>query len=214
MKSYAYFQGGGGPNEPTPKKKKYKSDEAIVVQPRFKEPFYSNYDLYDVGDTGPGTRKKKKKLKYEADDSWITPNGKIKKRKIALRKLFYYSILKQSMDFTLDDQIKSDPIIGDYETFYQSSTPMGGRFDGMEITDTNVKNKDLLTEKQYDEPIEGDPIYRNMSPSEIQEMIDLYYGSASEKDKLSVPVNNEDSFYNKNLYYGIINTPKSKLNAI
>ena len=51
----AYFQGGGGVNEPTPKKKKYKSDPAIVVQPRFEEPLYRNYDLYNVpGNHGPG----------------------------------------------------------------------------------------------------------------------------------------------------------------
>jgi hypothetical protein len=50
-----YFQGGGGVNQPEPKKKKYKSDPAIVVQPRFKEPFYRNYDLYNTpGEHSPG----------------------------------------------------------------------------------------------------------------------------------------------------------------
>lgn len=91
----AYFQGGGGVNEPTPGEKKYKSDPAIVVQPRFKEPFYRNYDLYTIPgmeDVGPGTgyhglqnyksvaefleaRRKRPQPRYKADDSWIQDNG-------------------------------------------------------------------------------------------------------------------------------------------
>ncbi len=57
----AYFQGAGGDNEPTPKKKKYKSEPALVMQPRFKEPLYRNYDLYETEGVegpakhGPGT---------------------------------------------------------------------------------------------------------------------------------------------------------------
>ncbi|CAB4197086.1 hypothetical protein UFOVP1290_606 [uncultured Caudovirales phage] len=39
----AYFQ---GTEEPSPKKKKYKSDPAIVVQPRFEEPFSINNGTY------------------------------------------------------------------------------------------------------------------------------------------------------------------------
>lgn len=92
----AYFQGGGGVNEPTPKEKKYKSDPAIVMQTRFKEPFYRNYDLYDIPGfehIGPGAgwhsmqkyksvsefleaKRKKMKDKYKADDSWILDSGK------------------------------------------------------------------------------------------------------------------------------------------
>lgn len=104
----AYFQGGGGINEPTPGKKKYKSDPAITVQPRFKEPFYRNYDLYVVPgmeDIGPGTgwhglqnyndvksfledRRKRMKSRYVADDSWQLDNGKrVKARMSLLSKL-------------------------------------------------------------------------------------------------------------------------------
>ena len=91
----AYFQGGGGVNEPTPGKKKYKSAPAIVVQPRFKEPFYHNYDLYTIPgmeDIGPGTgwhglqnyknvqefledRRERLGPRYVADDSWQIDNG-------------------------------------------------------------------------------------------------------------------------------------------
>jgi hypothetical protein len=91
----AYFQGGGGV-EPTPGKKKYKSDPAIVAQPRFVEPFYRNYDLYTIPgmeDIGPGTgwhglqnyksvaeflkaRRERLKPRYVADDSWHIDSGK------------------------------------------------------------------------------------------------------------------------------------------
>lgn len=91
----AYFQGGGGVNEPTPGEKKYKSDSAIVVQPRFEEPFYHNYDLYAIPGMehiGPGTgwhglqnyksvkdfledRRKRLKPRYVADDSWQLDDG-------------------------------------------------------------------------------------------------------------------------------------------
>lgn len=94
----AYFQGGGGVNEPTPGKKKYKSDPALVVQPRFEEPLYRNYDVYNVpGKYGPGAgwhdmqkyksvqefleaKRKKLKGKYVADDSWQLDDGKRTKK--------------------------------------------------------------------------------------------------------------------------------------
>ena len=110
----AYFQGGGGVNQPTPKKKKYKSDPAIVVQPRFKEPFYRNYDLYNTpSEHGPGAgwhdmtkyksiqeflkaKRKKLKDKYKADDSWIEDdNSKTKKNpNIEARAAIFEEIIK------------------------------------------------------------------------------------------------------------------------
>jgi hypothetical protein len=92
----AYFQGGGGVNEPTPGEKKYKSDPAIVVQPRFKEPFYRNYDIYEIPGfehIGPGAgwhslqnyksvqdfleaRRERLSPRYVADDSWQIDSGK------------------------------------------------------------------------------------------------------------------------------------------
>lgn len=124
----AYFQGGGGSNEPTPKKKKYKSDPAIVNQTRFKEPFYRNYDLYDIpgfDHIGPGAgwhsmqkyksvsefleaKRKKMKDKYKADDSWIQDSGEItKKNSIKIRAHLFNQILKKAIDFPTDDQINS-----------------------------------------------------------------------------------------------------------
>lgn len=129
----AYFQGGGGVNEPTPKKKKYKSEPALVHQPRFEEPLYYNYDLYDTpGKHSPGAgynsmhkyksmkefieaKRKKMKDKYEADDSWILDDGSITKKNpnIKTRAALLEKIIKagsndeNSIDFPIDDQIKS-----------------------------------------------------------------------------------------------------------
>ena len=94
MKKKAYFQGGGGASEPTPGKQKYPVDKAIVVQPRFVEPFYRNYDVYQTEGVdgppklGPGAgwhhmmnyksikeflaeKRQHMKDKYKAEDSWI-----------------------------------------------------------------------------------------------------------------------------------------------
>lgn len=96
----AYYQGGGGVNEPTPGKKKYKSDPALVNQPRFKEPFYKNYDLYRVPGMehiGPGVgwhsmqdyksvsefleeKRERMRPRYVSDDSWILDSGEITKK--------------------------------------------------------------------------------------------------------------------------------------
>lgn len=123
----AYFQGGGGVNEPTPGKKKYKSDKAIVVQPRFEEPLYRNYDLYDVpGKHGPGSgwhsmqnyksvseflkaRRKKLKDKYKADDSWIEDDGSITKdKKVKARSSLLSKLIKISNDCSDSDIVYSD----------------------------------------------------------------------------------------------------------
>ncbi len=127
----AYFQGGGGVNEPTPKKKKYKSEKAITVQPRFKEPLYRNYDLYDVpGEHGPGpgwhsmqnfksvqdflkARRKKLKGKYKAEDTWQEDSGKRVKKKSSITTRA--SLLKNAIDFPIDE-IDNGPIHFNEET--------------------------------------------------------------------------------------------------
>jgi hypothetical protein len=109
-----YFQGGGGVNEPTPKKKKYKSEPALVVQPRFKEPFFRNYDLYNTpGEHSPGAgyhdmekyksvqeflkaKRKRRKGKYKAEDSWQQDDGKRTKKNpnIKARAALFSEIIK------------------------------------------------------------------------------------------------------------------------
>lgn len=188
-----YFQGGGGVNEPSaPGKKKYKSDKALVVQPRFEEPLYKNYDLYNVpGKYGPGAgwhdmgkyksiadflkdKRKKLKDKYKADDSWQIDSGKrVKARIFLLNRIIkiadhmmpptehgteiynwknspYQGKPKapkhdsNNLDFPIDDQIGSGPILGDSGT-YSDSVPIGGQLDEyLPLNDFEGKSPDQL----------------------------------------------------------------------
>ena len=144
----SYFQGGGGLNEPSPKKEKYKPEKSEIVQTRFEEPFYRNYDLYDVpGKYGPGTgayhinkhksikkflNKKRKKMKKKyAQDNWMEEqSARIKERtnKIKLRTKLLSQLVKNAIDFSIDDQINSG-IIEDKLDMYQNSVKMDGRLD-------------------------------------------------------------------------------------
>ena len=125
----AYFQGGGGVNEPTPGHPKYKAEKAIVVQPRFEEPFYRNYDLYNTEGVngpakyGPGAgwnhmdefksikdfldhQRKKLKNKYVAEDSWITEdNRKERENKMKLRADVLHELVKISSDDNADHML-------------------------------------------------------------------------------------------------------------
>ena len=116
----AYFQ---GTEEPAPKgQKKYKEDPSILVQPRFEEPFFRNYDLYDVcgidgpAQYGPGSgwnhmnehksvqeflefRRKRLKGKYVADDFWIedtAANYKQRTEKMKVRALLLSRMVKEA----------------------------------------------------------------------------------------------------------------------
>ena len=116
----AYFQGGGGVNEPTPKKKKYKSDPAILVQPRFEEMFYHNMGLYNIPGmygAGPGyhqllqeksvkdfSEHRRTKNKYKSQDLYIQDDGSL-----TTKASLYNSLKKVAIDFKLDN-IDVDPI--------------------------------------------------------------------------------------------------------
>jgi hypothetical protein len=150
----AYYQ---GTEEPTPHKKKYKSERAIVVQPRFKEPFFKNFDYAESEGVdgpakhGPGTglfrnmekyknvkdflkkKRERNKDKYKADDSYIEDDVNLTKNKIAKRINYLRNLIKtaednNSIDFPIDEQIKSDPILGDSGT-YSNSAQLGGLLD-------------------------------------------------------------------------------------
>lgn len=163
----SYFQ---GTEEPTPKKKKYKSDKAIVVQPRFKEPLFKNYDLYETpGEHTPGGgfyqnmdkyksvkefiehKRKRNKAKYESDDSWQLDDGTRTKKNsdVKARALIFNKIIKLAndenlIDFPIDDQIGSDPILGNSGTF-SDSVPIGGQLDEyLTLPDFEGKSVDQL----------------------------------------------------------------------
>jgi hypothetical protein len=149
MNKKSYFQ---GTEEPTPKKKKYESEPRIVDQPRFVEPFYRNYDVYETEGVdgpakhGPGAgwhdmgkyksikeflaeKRKKLKDKYKADDSWVQDSGKLTKKdpKMQARASLLSRFVKIAIDFPIDDQI-NDPILGNSGT-YSDSVPIGGQLD-------------------------------------------------------------------------------------
>jgi len=152
----AYYQ---GTEEPKPGQKQYKSDKAIIVQPRFVEPFYRNFDYCDCEGVsgppkhGPGTgvyknmdeiksieefRKSKEWLnnKYKADDQYIEDTDKNRNERISrmrVRASIMNEIMKTAIDFAIDEQITSIPQ-GDYGTgdemgSYSDSVPIGGRTD-------------------------------------------------------------------------------------
>lgn len=174
MNKFSYFQNGldhNNPNTPAPKEKKYKSDKAIVVQPRFKEPFYRNFDLYDTDEhLGPGSgyshlndydsisdflKEKRNRMKdrYKAEDSWIPEdNLQNRKTKIKARLKLLAKLTKMAIDFTTDDQIGSGSIMGDY-SIYSDSVPIGGGNDtGLQYHDFEGKSPDQLNfEQDYSE---------------------------------------------------------------
>lgn len=167
----AYFQGGGGVNEPSPGKKKYKSYKAIVVQPRFKEPFYRNYDIYDVpgpdgkpSELGPGSgwhslmknyksiadflkaKRKRMQDKYKAEDTCIGEDKSSRKverkQKMKARSSLLYKLTKYAIDFPIDDNIT--PILGDAGV-YSDSVPIGGALDEyLPLNDFEAKSPDKL----------------------------------------------------------------------
>lgn len=189
----SYFQ---GTEEPTPKKKKYKSDKAILVQPRFKEPFYRNYDLYETEGVdgkpalGPGAgwhnmhkyksikefrdaKHKHMKDKYKADDFWIEDTKSNRKKRIENMKLRAGAInmlIKTAIDFAIDDQIGSGSIIGDSGT-YSDSVPIGGSLDEyLPRDDFDGKSPDKLDfgrDHSSEEPVDVDAlIEKYLQPAE------------------------------------------------
>lgn len=174
----AYFQ---GTEEPKPKKKQYKSDEAIVVQPRFKTPLFKEYDLYE-NSSGPGAgysslqdyksvsdflkaKRKRNKDKYKADDSYIQDDGSITKKKSERRIV----LLKIAIDFPIDDQIQSAPILGN-EGSYSDSVPIGGMFDSANpYNDFEGKSPDKMNfgeDEDFDEHPEA--------PYHLEEFMDKF----------------------------------------
>lgn len=220
MNKKSYFQ---GTEEPTPKKKKYKSDKAMVVQPRFKMPFFRNYDLYDTeGKVSPGAglhsgkyksveefldaKRKKMKDFYKADDSWIEDDGKISKNyngggsNIKIRAAILYGIFKSAIDFPIDDQI-SDPI------GYSNSNLSGGQTDQyLPLNDFEGKSPDKLNFGRD---------YENDDPGIPQDILDKFFDkyllNPKEPALFGLPdgiIPSEDldadkTISNKNPYYGL-----------
>lgn len=141
----SYFQGGGGVNEPTPKKTKYEPEKAIVIKPRFKELLFKNYDLYETpGEHSPGSgyhsmqqyksiqeflaaKRKKMKNKYKSDDFYI--NDKMKVRTVLYSELIKTAQDINNIDFPLDDQVDGQPVMIGENSSYDNSVQIGGHLD-------------------------------------------------------------------------------------
>ncbi len=151
---HSYFQ---GTEQPTPKKQQYKPEKSILVRPRFVQPFFKNYDLYETkGKHTPGAgyhslmndksvknflKKKRKKNKYKAKDSF---KGKFRKKKIKSRLELLNSLVKNSIDFSIDDMIQSGSILGESGS-YSDSVPIGGYLDEyLPLYDFEGKSPDKL----------------------------------------------------------------------
>ena len=170
----AYFQ---GTEEPSPKKKKYKSEPAPVVQPRFKEPFFRNYDLYDTpGEHGPGSgyhhMLEFKSVKDFLNNRRKKTKGKYKAKKQA-RSILLNRLIKVAIDFPIDDQISS-PILVDSGA-YSDSVPIGGQLDEyLTLPDFEGKSVDQLDfgrdyteDEQVDKDLDFDDfIEKYLNPAE------------------------------------------------
>src|SRR5882724_309506 len=108
---YSYFQ---GTEEPKPKKKQYKSEKVEHEKARFKEPFYRNYDLYETlgnkSKIGPGSGWHQMMKNKSISEFLKKKRQKMKGKYKAASSL---EILVKAIDFAIDDQINSDPILGD-----------------------------------------------------------------------------------------------------
>lgn len=81
MNKKAYYQGGGGVNQPEPKKKKYKDEPIDQNLTKARGVFFQNYDLYDTGDPTPGTG-----LYQHMDEYDSVADFRKKKREEKIRK--------------------------------------------------------------------------------------------------------------------------------
>jgi hypothetical protein len=142
----AYFQ---GTEEPAPKKKKYKADKTSPVVPRNKEPLYRNYDLYETegvdgpAKQGPGAGFYQNMGEYKSTKEFIDKKRKLSK-KAQTRIELLSTLLKIAIDFSIDDQINSAPILSDSGT-YARSVPGGGKTDTyLSLNDFEGKSVDQL----------------------------------------------------------------------
>lgn len=232
MYKKSYFQ---GTEEPTPKKKKYKSKKTILIQPRFKEPFYTNYDIYEVKDIGehsnigPGVgwhnmnkyksisefkniKRKLMKSKYKNDNFKDTNSNKKKRiHKMKIRANIFNFLIKNAIDFSIDEQINSNPIIGNSGT-YDDSVQIGGQLDSyLPLYDFDGRSADKLDfGRDYD--------YLDKSTIDVDLLMDKYLNS-TEISLYGLPdgIDNKedlDAPSDEQLQYGITDSGNTLYNEI
>lgn len=99
---------------------------------RFTEPFYTNYDLYEVDGVdgkakqGPGAGFYQKMHEYKSVSDFLKKKRKKRnKKKAELRMKILKSLFKCAIDFPIDDQIKN-PITPEQNSSIEISLPFGG----------------------------------------------------------------------------------------
>lgn len=127
------------------KNKNHELDKA-----RFEDPFYKNYDLYEVegvsGKTkqGPGTGLFQSMKDYKSVADFLKKKRKKKKLKTARIKILAAILKKYAIDFPIDDSIK-DPISPEENTSLQIALPFGGITDAyLPLNDQEDKSVDQL----------------------------------------------------------------------
>jgi hypothetical protein len=205
MLKHSYFQ---GTEKPKPKKQQYKPEKAVLVQPRFEEIFYKNYDLYDVpGKYGPGSgwneilqyksvkdflNKRRKKLK-----------NKYKNKKTKARINLLNQIIKKAIDFSLDQYVT--PILGENGA-YVNSIPIGGRGDYyFALNDFEGKRPEQLNfGRDYVEDEEPSPYLKGLATILLQpKEPDLLFPNGFDPEE---DLDADKTVNNINQYYDVTNS--------
>jgi len=183
----AYFQ---GTEKPTPKKKQYKSDPVEHVKTRFSQPFFKNFDLYSTpGKHSPGGGWNEL-MKYKSVSDFLKNKrkkikNKYKNKKSQIRKKIFLNLIKNALDFSIDEQIKSGPILG--ENISGNVVPIGGYFEYLPLNDFENKSPDKLNfGRDYEDsdslinlindietPIQSGPVSLYGLPDGIKDIEDL-----------------------------------------
>lgn len=171
----AYFQG-------TEEPKKYKIDKTDYIKPR--KLLFKNYDLYDVeGVDGPAKEGPGKGL-YSGKYKSVKEFRNRKSNRIEL-------LQSLAIDFAIDDQIKSDPILGESDSYY-NSVPFGGQLDKY-LPENDLEGKDP-TKLNFGRDYENDEI------ANIEDLLDQYI-NPKEPDQLLPQGIEDDLEYERPINY-------------
>lgn len=126
---FSYFQGGGGENEPTPKKKKYKDEPVDQNLTKARGVFFQNYDLYDTGGPSPGTGLYQHMNEYDSVEDFRKKKRKEKMRK--RRQALFEAIMVSTASNSKDSNNLTDPTEDTVTPLVWNSAEPGGSQIGM-----------------------------------------------------------------------------------
>lgn len=150
------------------KNKNHELDKA-----RFEEPFYQNYDLYETegvngkAKQGPGTGLYQNMDKFKSVSDFLKKKRKKRSKKAAIRIKILKAILKQAIDFPVDNSFK-DPISPEENTSIQVALPFGGLAD--EYTPVNDQEDKSVDKLNFGRDYQNDRTEPNVE-EELNEII-------------------------------------------